>query len=97
MVTTLWGRCGEKNRLHIRTLAELDARDGCFTIESLADKLGESPEAVRRWRQNLGRSLKRIEKEMPTAPPLFDQEWDSAQGRVVYTVRPEVRDAILAP
>jgi hypothetical protein len=94
MVDTLYGRFGSKSREYVLTAAQVAKRDGSFTLESLAKEIGVTREIVRRWRYGLGRSLKRIKRDMPTAPPLFTGNWDGK--RQVYTMQPEVRDAILA-
>lgn len=94
MVATLWGRFGEKNRRYVRTAAELEAREGSFTLDTLAAELGVTREAIGRWKYGLGRSLKRIAREMPDAPPLFITTWDGSHQ--TYTLDPGVREAVLA-
>jgi hypothetical protein len=94
MVSTLWGRFGEKNRRYVHSAAELEQREGSFTLDTLAHDLGVTRDEIGRWKYGLGRSLKRIAREMPDAPPLFHAEWDGEHQ--VYTMDPAVREAVLA-
>ncbi len=93
MVDKLYERFGKKNRDLVRMAAELVQRDGSFTLETLAAEENLTPAQARSWKFGLGRSLKRIAKEMPTAPPLFEKRWNGKQN--VYTMPPAVIQAVL--
>lgn len=92
MVRRLWSRTGTKTRKYLKACASL-AEAGQFDLEALGQATGDGYDAARNWRYGLGRSLKKIASEMPSAPPLFNDHWDGSKQ--VYTMRPEVAASIL--
>jgi hypothetical protein len=92
MVRRLWSRTGAKTHKYLTECARL-AEAGQFDLEALGQATGDGYDAARKWRYGLGRSLKKIASEMPSAPPLFNGHWDGTKQ--VYTMRPEVAASIL--
>jgi hypothetical protein len=89
-VSALWERLGLNSRTFLSTCARRPA-GGEFTLQDLADELGQPVASVRSWHRNLSRSLRRVEQRHPR-PALLQQRW--VEDRYHYWLSPEVQLAI---
>jgi predicted transcriptional regulator len=64
-----------------------------YTLDEIAAEAGTTKEAVAQWRFGFGRSLKRLARDMPAAPQLFEQAIGTAP-RMSTSLRPELIEAI---
>jgi hypothetical protein len=95
-VDQLWPRLGD----HLRSLLTASAREfddaASFTLEDLADKLAVDLKTLKSWHRNLSRSIKRVDRELGSEPPILPGEWSDTEWRMRYRMLPEVRRAIVA-
>ena len=91
-VSEVWARVGGKLKRFLATTAQ-EFGDDEFTMDDAASVLQVTPQTVRSWHRNLGRTLRQVDQAIPD-PPLLRSRSDGHKN--LYSYVPEVRYAILS-
>lgn len=87
-----WSALSKRIGPETRRMAEAAAEMSSFGAwQDLATALGTTPETVRSWHRNAGRSIKRVNEELGTNYQLFG--WNVTLNK--FAMANEVRSAIL--
>lgn len=92
-----WSRLSDNGREYYRAAAEIERRQGTFTMHEVAELIGREVESARSMHRSTGRTARKWREDMHRDPPieiLSYEEYDPAKGYGVYTLPEGVAGAI---